>query len=152
MKFTAAHTSALAASGCLALFLLAKMFAQPPGLLIYSANGSGRGQGAILHAGTGVTADNAHPASAGEAIEIYITGLSPELQECPAAHPCEALGIEVAIAGLPAPILYFGRPPQLSHRAQLNVRLPEGIEPGIEAPVSVRSGDRQSNEVTIAVR
>jgi len=46
-----------------------------PAPVLFSLSGDGRGQGAILHAGTHQLVSGTNPAIAGEALEIYGTGL-----------------------------------------------------------------------------
>ena len=112
-----------------------------PGL--FSLAQDGRGQGAILHANTAEYAAPSRPAVAGEALEIYLTGLSG-LPASP--RP------EVTIGGVPAEVLFFGDAPGFVGLDQVNVRVPAGVAPGPAVPVRLTYAGVVGNEVTIAVR
>jgi hypothetical protein len=103
--------------------------------VLSSLSGDGHGQGAILHPGKAETASADHPATTGEALEVYLTGL----MEGSVIPP------QVSIGGRTAEVLWFGH-------NQVNVRVPGGVVPGAAVPVRLTYLGRASNEVTIAVR
>jgi uncharacterized protein (TIGR03437 family) len=115
---------------------------------IFSADGTGSGQGAILHAGTAQLANAARPARAGDLLEIYLTGLL----DCPLEQACIQVVPDVTIAGVPAPLLFYGRAPGFAGLNQINVRVPQGVAASATAPVVVSYAGRASNQVTIAVQ
>ena len=115
---------------------------------IFSADGSGRGQGAILHAGTAQLADGAQPARANDPLEIYLTGLNV----CEPDELCIEDVPQVTVGGLAAPLLFYGKAPGLPGLNQINIRVPDGAGPGSSVPVKVVRLGNASNEVTIAVQ
>jgi hypothetical protein len=112
----------------------------PPVLL--SLSGDNKGPGAILHADTHMPVTDDNPASAGEPLEVYATGLAAQ----------GAIPPSIAIGGHPAMILWFGTSPVYAGLNQINIRVPDNVATDKPAPVRLNYIGRPSNEVTMSVK
>jgi uncharacterized protein (TIGR03437 family) len=120
---------------------------------IFTIDGSGRGQGAILIAGTGLIARAtrdafSRPARHGDIVEIYCTGLGAVEGSAPERT---RLTPEVIIGGGRADVLFSGLAPGFVGLNQINARVPTSAGTGIGVTVSVRIGGQTSNEVVMSV-
>jgi uncharacterized protein (TIGR03437 family) len=98
------------------------------------------------------------PAARGSIVVLFATGEgltdSPSVTGlaagAPYAHP--RLPVRVAVAGIPAEVLYSGAAPGFVGLMQLNVRVPGGfVAPGAQ-PVALRVGETAAPELTIWLR
>ena len=129
---------------------------------IFSKAGTGRGQALIVR----VAADQSQslaepetPATAGEVLVIYATGLGPLDPPIPAgsAAPASPLSrtqspAKVLVGGVEAQVLFSGAAPGFAALYQVNAFVPAGITPGDAVPVTLELGGQTSPSVTIAVR
>ena len=112
----------------------------PPAL--FSLTGDGRGQGAIWHATTGQLASPQSPASAGEFLSMYVSGL----------FEGGAIPPQVAVGGRLAEIAFFGDAPGYPGYFQVNFQVPSGVTAGPSVPVALTYLGRSSNTVSVSVQ
>jgi len=130
--------------------------ASAPG--IFTADSSGRGQGAILNQDGGLNSA-ANPAARGSVVQIFATGegetYPPGVDGKPAAEPLPKplLPVSVSIGGLHADVLYAGGAPGLIAGVfQVNVRVPAALAAGPQ-PVVLTVGAASSQPgVTVSVK
>ena len=126
---------------------------------LFTLNQTGAGQAAAINAdGTANTA--AKPVKIGGFISLYATG---EGQTSPGGvdgkvggstpvHP--VLPVSVTVGGIPATVQYFGSlQGQVAGLMQVNVQIPNGVQPGGYVPVVLKVGDASTTDgaVWIAV-
>jgi uncharacterized protein (TIGR03437 family) len=139
------------------------IFLEPEAPGIFTLNQEGTGQGAILFSNTDVLAAPAdsvagrtsRPASAGDNITIFCTGLGvvePPLETgAPAGASQTPVTATVTIDGLPANVLYSGTAPNFVGLYQVDATVPEGTRIADDVEVVIAIGEKQSNPATIAV-
>jgi hypothetical protein len=124
-----------------------------PAPTLLSLSGDGRGPAAIIRAGTalvsfrtgalfGEVISSSNPATVGEALEMYCTGLDDGSRIRPV----------VTIGSRRADILSVRRVPGVAGIGQVTVRVPEGVAPGPAVAVRLMYLGRTSNDVTIVVQ
>ena len=134
---------------------------------VFSLDQTGAGAAAIRHLdATVVNAQN--PASKGETISIYLTGLgavTPPLGDgaggslsnplnqtvLPAGTSCDANSLCVRIGGLPAVISYSGMVPGLAGVYQINAVVPSVSVNGA-VPLAIQTPNAFHDQVTIAIQ
>jgi uncharacterized protein (TIGR03437 family) len=127
---------------------------------IFAADGSGGGQGLVINQ-DGTSNSPANPASAGSVIVFYATGagqLSPQgadgsiVSQYPLPQPI--LPVSAQIGGQDAAVLYSGGAVGLVEGAiQVNVRIPDGLQPGAALPLVLTIGGQSSQaNLTVAVQ
>jgi len=94
-------------------------------------------QAAVLHAGTSTLADDAHPAKAGEILEMFGTGLGVTDPAVPAGQPAPANVLArakvipvVSINNVDAQVLFAGLAPGFAGVYQVNFVVPIGLKAG----------------------
>lgn len=114
---------------------------------IFSLTMDGKGQGAILVAGTGLIARLTRDAFSraprrGEVVEIYCTGFGVPPGQVP---------VEAEIGGKTADVLYNGLAPGFFGLYQVNARVPSDSAIGGQVEVRLRAAGAVSNVVTMGV-
>lgn len=131
--------------------------AAAPGM--FTSNGSGTGQGAILNQDTSINSA-ANPAARGSIVVLYANGAGQtnpggvDGQVSAAPLPVPVLPVTVTIGGAAAQVLYAGPAPGLvAGVLQVNCRVPATINPGSAVSVIVTVGTVSSQPgVTLAVQ
>jgi uncharacterized protein (TIGR03437 family) len=137
-----------------------------PGL--YTATGTGAGQGAILINGTATLAAPASGQFAGQParrgtdyINIFSTGLGPVTNQPASGAPAPAspnplaqtlATVTVTIGGVPVTPSFAGLAPGWVGLYQVNVQVPANVPVGDAVPVALSVGGVPSNQVTMAVQ
>ena len=125
-----------------------------------SADGrNGYWQIAAFHAGTGTLADDDHPATGKEVLEMFGVGFGPTNPPVPAGlpspakPPARARSIpEVHIGGQTVRVLFAGLAPGLAGVYQVNVVVPAGLKPGRQPVVWQSREFRFAGPGTITIR
>jgi uncharacterized protein (TIGR03437 family) len=135
--------------------------ATQPGVFTQDQSGTGPGAIQVQKAGSSVstlvTASN--PASAGDALLIFCTGLgtvSPTVA-AGAATPASPLShtdnpVTVTIGGQSATVLFAGLAPGFVGLYQVNVTVPKGIAPATNVPLVMTVAGADSLPVTVAIK
>jgi uncharacterized protein (TIGR03437 family) len=126
---------------------------------VFSLDGSGRGQAAVLNARDGSINSSSNPARRGDYVSIFATGAGVTtpasadglLGSAPLAQP--KAGVSVTIGGLPCQINFAGAAPGLVAGAiQINAQVPAGAPSGASLPLRVTFGNTISQSgLTLAV-
>ena len=126
---------------------------------LFTVNGSGMGQAAILNQ-DGTVNSPSNPAERGSVISVFMTGAGrmtpaqPDGSLGPPSPPFPApvLGVGASIGQ----VLYAGAAPGLVAGAvQVNVRISEEVTPGDRVPIVVYIGNYSSGftgDTTVAIR
>ncbi len=132
---------------------------------LFTTNSQGSGQGSILISGTSSLAapdgafPGSRPASAGEFISIYCTGLGdvssrPGLGSPSPANPLSRTltSPTVTIGGMNAPVTFSGLAPGYVGLYQVNAQIPAGAPSGDAVAVVLSIAGLTSNTATIAIQ
>jgi uncharacterized protein (TIGR03437 family) len=126
---------------------------------IFSMNGLGTGQGAILDASYRLV-DSVNPATAGSTVvEIYCTGLGAVTNQPPSGFPAPYNPLAmttttpgVTIGGVEATVKFSGLAPGSVGLYQVNALVPAKAPSGPAVAVEISAGGYRSNTVTMAVQ
>jgi uncharacterized protein (TIGR03437 family) len=129
---------------------------------VFTQNQSGSGPGAILgQKPGGVAALNtaANPASAGDALLIFCTGLGTVTPPVAAGSPASTTKLSntdnpvtVTVGGDDAQVLFAGLAPGFVGLYQVNVIVPSGIAAAADVPVVLTEAGATSAPVTVAIK
>jgi uncharacterized protein (TIGR03437 family) len=103
-------------------------------------------------------AANAHPATAGNVLIIYATGLgavdhTPADGSIPGVLTTTMMTPTVLFGGVPGTVLFSGLAPQFVGVNQLNVQVPNGVTPGSVVPLQIQvNGFTSTNQVVVAIQ
>jgi uncharacterized protein (TIGR03437 family) len=123
---------------------------------IFTLNQAGTGQGDVLKSDGVTLAQAGTPASIGETVIIYCTGLgivSPAVTEgvAPTTASRTVNPVTATIGGVNAPVAYAGVTPGYPGLYQVNAVVPSGITTGNAVPVTLTVAGQTSATVTMAV-
>jgi uncharacterized protein (TIGR03437 family) len=124
---------------------------------IYTADGSGSGQGLILNDSAGAIADVNNPVSSGQTVTIMCTGLGDVVPAlitgmAPNERAQSVAPVTVSIGGQEATVMFAGLTPDSAFIYRVVAKLPDAVPSGSEVPVMIAAGSVSSPPVTIAVR
>ncbi len=128
----------------------------PTAPAIFTLSSAISGPGAIEHGITGQLVTDSNPASRGEIVSVYCTGLGPVSPAVATGAPAPVppsrtvSPVSVYIGGSPAQVTYAGVAPGFAGLYQVNVQVPATTPPGTQN-LQISIGGATSNTVTIAV-
>ena len=114
--------------------------------------------GAVVNSSGQLLASD-HPATAGDWIQIYCTGLGPVTNAPASGSAASSTTLSstietpiVKIGGVPAMVAFSGLSPGTVGEYQVNVQVPAGVTAGNDVPLVLSIGGVTSNTVMIALR
>jgi uncharacterized protein (TIGR03437 family) len=126
---------------------------------VFTPSGKGQGQGHIYIEPGNILAGSSTPATAGDTLTMYCTGLGAVTQPVTAgsAAPSQPLAytagtVSVTIGGQPATVPFAGLAPGFAGLYQINAKVPSGVPTGDQIPVVIAVDGINSPVVTIAVK
>ncbi len=124
---------------------------------IFQLGGTGRAAATNQDGVTVNSPDN--PESRGNVISVYLTGLGAVSPDVEAGQPTPLdrlframAAFSATIGGVDAEVQFLGLTPGSVGLAQANLRVPDAVAPGTEAPVVITIGGQASNAATISIR
>lgn len=123
---------------------------------IFTVASDGRGAGSITHT-NGLPVSSANPATRGEALVLYGTGLgamTPAVATGTIAPSTSRLATQpvLTVGGVPATISFAGQSGCCVGLNQINFTVPASAPTGAAVAVVVSSGAKNSNSVTLAIQ
>ena len=131
-----------------------------PGVFTQAQTGQGIGAILIIHPdGSWVVAGNGNSAKAGDALEIFCTGLGDVAPRLVAGYPAPPSplsyvidAVTLTIGGVNATPIFAGVAPGFSGLYQVNVVIPAGIAASQQVPIVLSQGGRPSATVTVPIQ
>jgi uncharacterized protein (TIGR03437 family) len=114
---------------------------------IFTQDSSGTGPASALKASDQSLVTASNPLHAGDAVELYATGLG--LTTPNGISP--GIQATVTVGGIACPVSFAGAAPNYQGLDQINCTIPAGVTLGTSVPVVITSGDRTSNTATLAI-
>lgn len=121
----------------------------PAAPTLFTLANSGSGPASALHAASGTVIGASSPATSGEYVSLYATGLG--LTNSSNGLDVAILTPQVTVGGVNATVSFAGRAPGYVGLDQINIQIPAGVS-GASVPVVVSSGGRTSNTATLAIQ
>jgi uncharacterized protein (TIGR03437 family) len=115
---------------------------------IFTQDSSGTGPASALKASDQSLVTAANPLHAGDAVELYATGLG--LTTPNGISP--GIQATVTVGGIACPVSFAGAAPNYQGLDQVNCTIPAGVTLGTSVPVVITSEDRTSNTATLAIQ
>ncbi len=123
---------------------------------IFSQSGTSIGAGAIIHPADGSLVNAAKPASRGEIVSIYLTGLgavTPAVADGAAAGASRTVAQPyVLVGGKVATVQYSGTAPTFAGLYQINIFIPSDAPLGSNIALAIGTNDAFNDQVDIAIR
>jgi uncharacterized protein (TIGR03437 family) len=116
---------------------------------IFTQDSSGTGPASALKASDQSLVTAANPLHAGDAVELYATGLGATTSSN--GFDVAVQQPTVTVGGVACPVTFAGAAPGFAGLDQINCTIPAGLTPGSSVPVVVASGSRTSNTATLAI-
>ncbi|HEY3839465.1 MAG TPA: IPT/TIG domain-containing protein [Bryobacteraceae bacterium] len=117
---------------------------------LFSADSSGTGLAAAIHAATGQPVTPDDPAVPGEYIELYGTGFGSTYES--GGYQVTTLSPILNVGGVTATVTFCGIPVGGVELYQVNFIVPDGLAQGSAVPLSLSLGSHTSNTVTLPVQ
>jgi uncharacterized protein (TIGR03437 family) len=117
---------------------------------LFSADSSGTGIAAAIHASTGQPVTTSDPAVAGEYIELYGTGFGSTTES--GGYLVTSLTPTLTVGAAAATVTFCGIPQGGIGLYQLNFIVPGGLPGGTSVPLAMTLGNYAGNRVTLPVR
>jgi uncharacterized protein (TIGR03437 family) len=130
----------------------------PAAPAIFTADSSGKGQALVFNQDYSLNSPN-NPAPRGSAVSFYATGIGVMSPPCVDGEiyqnnfPTATLPVVVGVGNVGAQVLYSGQAPDLmAGVAQINIVIPNVVQPGILSLTLLVSGGFSAPGVTISVK